>query len=123
MRTAREVVELYNLELWNNRRYDLADQIIADTMIRHEVGESHTLTRAQARKRVEDTCAAFESLTFVLNTVIAGDDGQHVAIVYDSTLTSHDGNEIQIASIEVFKVVDGRITDVWNCGYGQGAWH
>lgn len=38
MRTAREVVELYNLELWNNRRYDLADEIIADTMIRHEVG-------------------------------------------------------------------------------------
>ncbi|OBF16247.1 nuclear transport factor 2 family protein [Mycobacterium sp. ACS4331] len=122
MRTAREVVELYNLELWNNQRYDLVDEIIADTMVRHEVGESHTLTRADARKRVEDMWEQFESLTFVLNTVIADEDGQHVAIIYDSTIRAKDGSEFKIASIEVFKVVDGRITEVWNCGYGQGVW-
>ncbi|MCV7320977.1 ester cyclase [Mycolicibacterium confluentis] len=122
MRTAREVVELYNLELWNNQRYDLVDEIIADTMVRHEVGESHTLSRADARKRVEDMWEQFESLTFVLNSVIADEDGQHVAIVYDSTISAKDGSEFKIASIEVFKVVDGRITDVWNCGYGQGVW-
>ena len=110
MRTAREVVELYNLELWNNQRYDLVDEIIADTMVRHEVGESHTLTRADARKRVEDMWEQFESLTFVLNTVIADEDGQHVAIIYDSTIRAKDGSEFKIASIEVFKVVDGRIT-------------
>ena len=122
MRTAREVVELYNLELWNNARFELADEIIADTMVRHEVGASRTLTRAEARQRVEDTWAMFDNLTFVLNTVIASDDGEHVSIVYDSTLTNKDGSTIEIASIEVFKVVEGRITDVWNCGYGQGVW-
>ncbi len=123
MRTAREVVELYNLELWNNARFDLADEIIAETMVRHEVGDSRTLTRAEARKRVEDTWASFESLHFALNAVIADDDKEHVAIVYDSTLVNKDGAEFKIASIEVFKVVDGQITDVWNCGYGQGVWH
>jgi predicted SnoaL-like aldol condensation-catalyzing enzyme len=123
MRTAREVVELYNLELWNNQRYELADEIIADVMTRHEVGQSQTLTRAQARKRVEDMWEQFEALHFVLNSVIADPDGQHVAILYDSTITTREGAEFQIASIEVFKVVDGRITDVWNCGYGQGAWN
>ncbi|CAJ1496138.1 ester cyclase [[Mycobacterium] burgundiense] len=122
MRTAREVVELYNLELWNNARFELADEIIADTMVRHEVGASRILTRAEARQRVEDTWAMFDNLTFVLNTVIASDDGEHVSIVYDSTLTNKDGSTIEIASIEVFKVVEGRITDVWNCGYGQGVW-
>ena len=45
---AREVVELYNLELWNNRDFELAEELIADTVIRHEVGEAHTLTREQA---------------------------------------------------------------------------
>ena len=30
VRTAREVVELYNLELWNNRQFELADELIAD---------------------------------------------------------------------------------------------
>ena len=43
---------MYNLELWNNRQFELADELIADTMIRHEVGEAHTLTREQALKRV-----------------------------------------------------------------------
>lgn len=123
MRTAREVVELYNLELWNNARFELADEIIAETMVRHEVGDSRILTRAEARKRVEDTWAMFERLHFALNAVIADDDNEHVAIVYDSTLTNKDGTEVKIASIEVFKVVDGQITDVWNCGYGQGVWH
>lgn len=123
MRTAREVVELYNLELWNNRRYELADEIIADTMVRHEVGRSQTLTRAQALRRVQDMWEQFERLHFVLNSVIADDDGQHVAIVYDSTVAAKDGTQFQIAGIEVFRVVDGRITDVWNCGYGQGVWN
>ena len=120
-RTAREVVELYNYSLWNERNFDLAEKLIADTMIRHEVGESRTLTREQARRRVEDYWALFDRMHFQLNVVIAGDDGEHVAIVYDSTMIK-DGNEINVASIEVFRVVDGQITEVWNCGYKQGAW-
>ena len=59
---------------------------------------------------------------FDLNIVIAGDDGEHVAIVYDSTMTTQDGTETNVASIEVFRVVAGRITEVWNCGYKQGVW-
>jgi predicted SnoaL-like aldol condensation-catalyzing enzyme len=121
-RTAREVVELYNYELWNKCRLELADELIADTMVRHEVGDAHTLTREQARKRVEDTWTMFENLHFALSAVIAGEDREHVTIMYDSTMTNKDGSELQIAGIEVFRVIDGRITDVWNCGYVQGVW-
>lgn len=121
-RTAREVVELYNLVVWNERNIELAGELFADTVIRHEVGDAHTLTRAQAVQRIEDLCGMFHNLHFDLNLVIAADDGEHVAIVYDSTMTNKDGSELPIASIEVFHVVDGRITEVWNCGYGQGVW-
>ena len=107
MRTAREVVELYNLVVWNERNLVLADELFGDSVIRHEVGEAHTLTHAQAVQRVAD--------------------GEHVAIVYDSTMTTKDGtetnSEIKIASIEVFRVVAGKITEVWNCGYQQGVWN
>jgi predicted SnoaL-like aldol condensation-catalyzing enzyme len=24
--------------------------------------------------------------------------------------------------MEIFRVVDGKITEVWNCGYKQGVW-
>jgi predicted SnoaL-like aldol condensation-catalyzing enzyme len=125
-RTARQVVELYNLVVWNQRDLTLAEELFADTVIRHEVGNAHTLTREQAVSRVSDVWEMFDELRFDLRIVVAGDDGQHVAIVYDSSMITKDGTEanteIRIASIEVFRVVDGKITDVWNCGYQQGVW-
>jgi predicted SnoaL-like aldol condensation-catalyzing enzyme len=45
-----------------------------------------------------------------------------VAIVYDSTIATSDGTETAIAGMEVFRVVGGKIIEVWNCGYQQGAW-
>jgi predicted SnoaL-like aldol condensation-catalyzing enzyme len=121
--TARTVVELYNLVVWNERNIDLAHELLADTVIRHEVGGALTLTHAEAVQRVVDMWQLAESLHFDLNVVIEGDDGEHVAIVYDSTISTEDGTETNIASIEVFRVVDGKITEVWNCGYQQGVWN
>ncbi len=122
-RTAREVVELYNLVVWNKRDLELAGELFADNVIRHEVGEAHTLTRAQAVQRIADVWELFDKLRFDLNIVVAGDDGERVAIVYDSTMTTEDGTETNVASIEVFRVVAGKITEVWNCGYKQGVWN
>lgn len=121
--TAREVVEQYNLVVWNERNLELAEELFADTVIRHEVGQAHTLTRAQAVQRVADLWQLFDSLRFDLNVVVAGDDGEHVAIVYDSAMTTKDGTQTNVGSIEVFRVVDGKITEVWNCGYQQGVWN
>jgi predicted SnoaL-like aldol condensation-catalyzing enzyme len=121
-RTAREVVELYNLVVWNQRDCDLADELMGDTVVRHEVGAAITLTHEQAVQRVVDTWEMFEELRFDLNLVVAGDDDEHVAIVYQSPMRLKDGTETTIGSMEIFRVVDGRITEVWNCGYKQGAW-
>jgi predicted SnoaL-like aldol condensation-catalyzing enzyme len=121
-RTAREVVELYNLQVWNERDFALAPDLFADSVIRHEVGQAHVLTRAEAVQRVVDLCQAFADIHFDLKVVVAGDDGEHVTIVYESTMTTADGAAVVIASIEVFRVLDGRITEVYNCGYGQGVW-
>lgn len=32
-----------------------------------------------------------------------------------------DGTEVTIGSIEIFRVLDGRIVEVYNCGHEQGA--
>jgi predicted SnoaL-like aldol condensation-catalyzing enzyme len=121
-RTAREVVELYNLVVWNERDFALAEELTGDTVIRHEVGEALTLTHRQAVQRIIEHWEMFDELRFDLNVVVAGDDGEHVAIVYQSTMTAKDGSRIDIGSLEVFRVVDGRITEVWNCGHKQGVW-
>jgi predicted SnoaL-like aldol condensation-catalyzing enzyme len=121
-RTAREVVELYNLVVWNEKDFALADELMGETVIRHDVGEAHTLTHEQAVKRIVDTWGMFDKLRFDLNLVVAGDDGEYVTIVYESPMTTKDGSETTISSMEIFRVVDGRITEVWNCGYKQGVW-
>ena len=121
-RSAREVVELYNLVVWNKRDFDLADELMGETVIRHDVGEAHTLTHEEAVNRVVDTWKMFDKLRFDLNLVVAGDDGQHVAIVYQSPMELEDGTKTDVGSMEIFRVVDGRITEVWNCGYKQGVW-
>ncbi|MGX9790586.1 ester cyclase [Mycobacterium sp. MMS18-G62] len=121
-RTAREVVELYNYVVWNERNFELAEELIGDTVIRHDVEEVTTLTHAQAVQRVKDNWAMFDKLHFDLPIVVAGDDGKNVAIVYQMTGTTAGGDEVPIASIEVFHVVDGKIVEVWNCGYKSGYW-
>ena len=121
-RSAREVVEQYNLIVWNERDFALADELLGERVIRHDVGESTTLTHEQAVARVVDHWDMFESIRFDLNLVVAGDDGEHVAIVYQSPMRLKDGTETTVASMEIVRVVDGRITEVWNCGYKQGIW-
>jgi hypothetical protein len=121
-RTAREVVELYNLVVWNKRDFELAEELMGDTVIRNEVGGATTLTHEQAVQRILDNWAMFEKLRFDLMLVVAGDDGEHVAIVYQSPMELTDGTKIDVGSMEIFRVVDGRITEVWNCGYKQGVW-
>jgi len=121
-RSAREVVEQYNLVVWNQRDFALAEELLGDTVIRHDVGEATTLTHAEAVARVVDHWAMFETIRFDLNLVVAGDDGEHVAMVYQSPMKLKDGTETTIGSMEIFRVVDGRIVEVWNCGYKQGVW-
>jgi predicted SnoaL-like aldol condensation-catalyzing enzyme len=121
-RSAREVVELYNLVVWNERDFDLAEELMGDTVIRHEVGQAQTLTHEQAVQRIVDNWAMFDRLRFDLRLVVAGDDGEHVAIVYQSPMELKDGTKTDVGGMEIFRVVDGRITEVWNCGYKQGIW-
>jgi ketosteroid isomerase-like protein len=122
VRSAREVVEAYNLVAWNKQDLALAEELLADNVIRHEVGAARTLTRAQAVQRIADTWEMFTALRFELNLVVAGDDDEHVAIAYQATMTLKDGTTNSIGSIEIFHVVDGRIVGVYNCGHQQGAW-
>ena len=121
-RTAREVVEQYNLVVWNERRFDLAEELMGDSVIRHDVGESTTLTHEEAVARIVNHWDMFETIRFDLNLVVAGDDGEHVAIVYQSPMKLKDGTETTVGSMEIFRVVNGRIVEVWNCGYKQGVW-
>jgi ketosteroid isomerase-like protein len=116
------VVEAYNLVAWNQRNFALVEELLGDTVTHHDVGEATVLRREQAVARVMNYWAMCEIIRFDLNLVVAGDDGEHVAVVYQSPVGLKDGTKTDVASIEIFRVVDGRITEVWNCGYKHGIW-
>lgn len=121
-RSAREVVEAYNLTAWNHCDLDLAHELLGQSVIRHGVGATTVLTHDEAVDRIAEHHAMFDSIRFDLKAVIAAADGEHVTIVYDAEIVSKDKTVTTIGSMEVFRVVGGRITEVWNAGHQEGAW-
>lgn len=119
--TARDVVDQYINLVWNKRDWDLAARLLAETVIRHDIGEAHALTRTQLRKSIKDLWANFDSLRYDMHLLVPGDDGEHVATIYDGTFTKGT-EEAHIGGAEVYRVVDGEITEIWSCGDRQGHW-
>ena len=111
---------MYNFELYNKRRFDLVDELVADPLVRHDVGTSTVLSRAQAKARIETLCADVRDFIFtLLHTIV---DGDYVCIVYQCDMTLHDGTVDAISSIELFHVEEGLITEVWNNPHQHGQW-
>jgi len=48
-RSAREVVELYNLVVWNERDFALAEELMGDTVVRHEKGRGQYVDPRRGR--------------------------------------------------------------------------
>ncbi|MGH2937603.1 MAG: nuclear transport factor 2 family protein [Solirubrobacterales bacterium] len=90
--------------------------------LRHGVDDVVVLTRAEAVGRIESLWAEYSSIHFTLPVVVAGDDGEHVAIVYQCEQTTLAGVDQRLGSIEVFHVVDGRIDAVYNNTHQYGTW-
>jgi hypothetical protein len=111
---------MYNFELYYNRRFDLVDDLVAPSMVRHNVGGTTTMSRAQAKARIETLCAEVHDFAFtLLHTIV---DGDYVCIVYQCDMTLHDGTLDAISSIELFHVEEGLITEVWNNPHQHGQW-
>ena len=110
--TPREVVERYNYELWNDQNYATGAEIIGDHIVRNPPGARVVLTRQQAIDRVREFWAQVKHVKFDLRNRVA--DEELCAIVYDTTIIKHDDSHDQVASIEILRVVAGRIVEVGN---------
>ena len=120
MSITRDVVERYNLELWNHRRFDLGHELLGEQVVRHGPTGRDVLSRDQAIARVEKLWSTVEHVEFKLvHTLVEGELG---AIVYQAEMRLPGGVTDAVASIEVFRVVDGRIVEVWNNAHQRGRW-
>ena len=117
----RTVVERYNYELWNDQNYSVAAEIIGPEIVRNTPGGRSVLTHEQAVPRVRDMWATVKDVHFTLLRIVA--DEELCSIVYQADIVNHDGTADAIAAIEVFRVEQGRIVEVWNpCNYDHDRW-
>lgn len=115
-RSALEVVTLYNLEVWNKGRIELVPELCAEQMTRYDANSVTTLDLdeqiARIRHNYDELRPTFEPI------VLAGGD-EYVTLVWN--VTGRDPNW-KWCGIEVFRVVDGKIVEVWNGPYVDGRW-
>lgn len=115
--SAREIVRIYNDLLWNEVRTDLVEKICANPMVRHDPNKLTALSHQEQIQRIQSGAQQLKGPKFHPR-ILAGDD-TYVTLVWD--MTSRGGND-KLCGIEVFKIVDSKITDVWNSGYYPGRW-
>ena len=113
--SATEVVNAYNFELWNHMRPELIPELCADPLIRHYWGKRVELSHQEQIARVE----AQRGRGLVFERVLQFSDGEYVTWVWNCT---NDKDTNVVSGIEVFRVVDGLITEVWNAPYGDDLW-
>jgi hypothetical protein len=106
-RTAEEVIELYFERAWNACEAELVRDICANPVIRHYADKTLEMRHDEQIERIRQRHA-----TNVPNfkAIIRTSDGTHVTTVWNNVYANGE----KTCGIEVFKVIDGRITDVWN---------
>jgi len=114
-RSATEIVDTYNRVVWNEMRPELIPDLCAEPMIRHYSGKRVEFSHAEQMARVE----SFRERGFSFERVVQFADAEFVTWVWNCK--SADGSE-KFSGVEIFRVVDGLITEVWNAPYGDDLW-
>lgn len=118
--TANEVVLRYLEVLYNERRLDLIPELISDPTWRHSAGEVESLTLAETIERLEATLELCPVLRFDTTMLCATDE--MVTVAWNGFSTQTSGKSYTYCGIEVFRVVDGKITEIWNSRETAGHW-
>jgi ketosteroid isomerase-like protein len=119
-RSARATVQRYLDVLYNQRRLDLIPELIADPTWRHKAGEVKSLTITETIDRLGATLELCPELHF--DTVVLHDDGTMVTVNWNGRSTQRDGRAYEYCGIEVFRVVNGKIVEIWNSRETGGHW-
>lgn len=119
-RTARDVVTRYLDVLYNERRLDLVPDLIADPTWRHHAGEVKALTLAESIDRLQATLDLCPELHFDVS--LLHDGGDMVTVAWNGRSTQTDGRSHVYCGIEIFRVLDGKIVEIWNSRETGGHW-
>jgi predicted SnoaL-like aldol condensation-catalyzing enzyme len=114
------VVRRYLAELYNERRLDLIGDLIADPEIRHAPGERIVMSLDDNRARLQRMFEQCTELRFEPVVVIS--QGDLVSVAWNGWSTQADGRSYAFAAVELFRVQDGKIVEIWNAKEAKGLW-
>jgi predicted SnoaL-like aldol condensation-catalyzing enzyme len=114
------VVRRYLTVLYNDRRLDLIPELLADPEIRHAPGETKVVSLQENTERLEKMLAACPVLKFEPSVVVT--QGDLVSVAWNGWSTQTDGRTYEFAAIEMFRVHEGRIVEIWNAREAKGLW-
>ena len=114
------VVRRYLAVLYNERRLDLIPELVADPEIRHAPGETKVMTFAENTARLEKMLADCPVLRFEPAVVIT--QGELVSVAWNGFSTLTNGKQYEFAAVELFRVKDGKIVEIWNSREARGHW-
>ncbi len=117
-----EVVERYLDTLYNQHRLDLVKELIAPNTWRHTPGGVVMLTLEESVTRIGAFLDRFTDIRFISEVMVV--QGSLVTAVWSAWLKSKNGKDLELGGIEVFRVVEGQIVEVWNQepGASRGIW-
>ena len=114
-----DFLQRYTDDVYMARNPEAARSYIADPCLRHEHGQLVTMSIEENVARVRDFLARATTMQF--DNVVLVDDGTHVASAYN--ITFGNGDAVQtVSGVEIFRVVNGKITETWNSSIQPGAW-
>lgn len=120
VRSPVEVVQTYLDVLYNQRRLDLIPALIADETWRHAPGEVRMLTIDESIERLTGLLDLCPVLRFETSVMVA--EGDLVTVAWNGWSTQTSGKSYEMAGIEIFRVVEGRIVEIWNSREARGLW-
>jgi len=123
--TPLRAVQMYNDDVWGRHQRELIVELLANPLRRHHPGHTEVFTHDDMLKRYDNYFSKNREMRAVARRYVC--EGAYVTLLWDIDMVANDGKVSTISGIEIFKVVDGKITDVWNPNavaeqYPAGPW-
>ena len=129
----KAIVLRFYEELWNQRRIDIADELVAPECVTHQLRSGADVVGvprgpAAIKRHVAEWLSGFPDLRFDVEQIIAGDGEVVTRSVMHGTHTGDwhgvaaTGRRIGIRMVVIQRIADGRIAEDWVLVESLGLW-
>ena len=118
-----DFLQRYTEEVYLARDPEAAARFIADPCLRHEPGELVVMSLADNIARIRGFLESAPELAF--SNAVVVEQGEFLVSCYNIRIGAGDDDSegtTVISGVEMFRVVDGKITETWNSPAQAGAW-